>query len=89
MSGMQDFWWWLPLKRWEENFTDGMLNTSRYHKVLGLPSEKEQEWIGWLEMQEFQGTVQWAVGWLAPPQPGTCFPTHPGSDGAGKPNVLP
>lgn len=74
------------IKKWEGKFTEDMLNTTRCHMALGLPSEKEQAWIGWLEMQELQGGVQWAVGCPAPPQ-GPVSPTPPGSDGAGKPNM--
>lgn len=56
------------IKKWEGKFTEDMLNTSRRHMALGLPSEKGRAWIGWLEMQELQGVVQWAVGCPAPPQ---------------------
>lgn len=64
---------WAPVKRWEEKFTEDELNTTGSHMALGLRSEKERVWGRSLETQEFWGTVQWVVGWPAPPR-GPVFP---------------
>lgn len=61
------------IKRWEEKITEDLLNTARSRMALELPSEKEQVLVGWLEIREFWGVVQWAARWTAPPK-GPVFP---------------